>query len=432
MDDILQGTVLQPTTIFTIDGAADGNAHTYVLVSKCTNGSAGTILTGSFTYFGCPLIAPPTVTSSSIADATCPYNLTALVNALPIGITAEWHNLNNTLASSLVPNATQVTGGSYYVFAKNSNGCYSLPANVIVVCSATTACTAPQNLIVEAITGDFRVRFQSAAYPPPLQSYTVKRRLTADTDIPANYTTIGTPTWNLSESRWEILDTTGIDNTLYTYRATSNCTSSSPYADYIFANLTCPTLTLTPSQTSMAYSFTGVGGGVDKYQVSIYDSTGVTLIHTNTHVPAFTNPITGTFVYLTNGVTYKVRIKVFIGTYSYDCAFVASTTITTNNYTLSSSYNYAITSVTGTGVPSPALPTTGVNGTQVGHHTAMSGSFSITVTGAAVPVTAMYASVNGVTVSCVNISAGAGTYSLAITAAEADIVLISIINGTCS
>lgn len=327
LDDILKGSVISPTHQFTIAGAADGDTHTYKLISRCSNGSVGSIITDSFTYFGCPFVAAPTVIDANVEDATCPYDLTALVNTLPLGIAAEWHNLHNSSITSLVPDPTAVTGGTYYVYAKNSDGCYSTATQVILTCSTDTACSAPQGVLVESIIGGFRVRFQSATYPPPSNSYTVKRRLKSSPDVSGSYTTIGTPAWNSSVSRWEILDSTPSNNTLYVYRVISNCTSSSPYADYDFANITCPTVALTPADTSVSYSFTGVGGGVDKYEVRIYDSTGVTLIHTDTIVPAFSNPITGTFVYLTAGVVYTVKVRVYIGTYYKDCT--SQTTETT-------------------------------------------------------------------------------------------------------
>jgi hypothetical protein len=326
LDGVLQGTVLSPVETFTFIGAADGDAHTWTLVAKCTNGSVGNSLNGTFTYYGCPAIATPIVSLNSVPAADCPYDLTALVSGLAAGITAEWHNLNNTNTSSLVADPTNVSDGTYFVFGKDSNGCYSLPAQVIVVCTGATNCSAPQTLLVESITGGFRIRFQGAAFPPPLNSYTVKRRLTSDPDTSGSYTTIGTPTWNATVNRWEILDATPTPNTSYTYRAISNCTSTAPYMDYVFANISCPTLTLTPTEGSLAYSFTGVGGGIDKYEVKIYEADGTTLVHTDTIVPAFSNPITGTFLYLDSSTAYKVRVSPFIGTYYKDCPLVTSTT----------------------------------------------------------------------------------------------------------
>lgn len=339
LDNVFYGSVLYTELSYTFVGAADGEAHTYYIFPRCTNGAIGFGIGGSFTYFGCPTISAPTVTDSNVEDASCPYDLSALVNTLPLGITAEWHNLNNTLASSLVANPTLANGGVYYVFAKDSSGCYSLGTQVILTCSSATACTAPQNLLVESISSGFRVRFQGATYPPPSNSYTVKRRLKSSPDISGSYTTIGTPTWNLGVSKWEILDATASNNTLYVYRAISNCTSSAPYADYDFANISCPTVTLTPHNTSMGYSFTGVGGSVDKYEVSIYEADQVTLVHMDTVVPAFSSPITGTFVYLTSGVVYAVRVKVFIGTYSTTCGFQTSETSGGNTWTISYTNN---------------------------------------------------------------------------------------------
>lgn len=327
MDNILVGTVLSPELSFTIEGAADGTLHEYRLISKCSNGVMGNQLAGSFNYFGCPTIAAPTVSSNNVTE-DCPFDLTSLVAALPSPIIAEWHDEYNTNASSLVSDPTQASDGVYYVYGLDAaQGCYSaIATRVVLSCEGATSCSAPQTLLVQDITSGFKVSFQSAAYPPPGNSYTVKRRLKADPDVSGSYTTIGTPTWNATSARWEILDNTALDNTLYTYRAISNCASSAPYIGYDFANLSCPTLALTPADETMDYSFTGVGGSVDKYEVSIYESDQITLIHTDTIIPAFPNPITGTFIYLTAGTGYAVRIRVFIGTYYQDCLFITSTT----------------------------------------------------------------------------------------------------------
>lgn len=426
IDDVFAGTTLYPETTFKFIGAADGSMHSYKLYSKCTNGSLGNLLEGEFTYYGCPYLAMPTVSMTSITGATCPYDLTTLVSGLPMGVSQEWHTLNNTSLSTLVSDPAHAIGGSYYVFAKNSDGCYSQGVNVVLSCSAATNCSAPQTLIVDAITGGNRVRFQSAAYPPPSNSYTVKRRLKSDPDISGSYTTIGTPTFNATVSRWEILDAAPTDNTLYTYRAISNCTSSAPYIDYDFANINCPVVTLTPSDSSIDYSFTNSGGSIDKYEVRIYSSDGITLIHTDTRVPAFSSPITGTFIYLDGGTTYQVRPRVFIGTYYKDCGSTSATT--QYNYTLSGSYGLSIDSVTGTGVPT--LVPTGTSGNQHGHQTGMSGSYDITVSGTVYTTTKLDAYVNGVVVDCIAVTV-AGTYSLSITALETDIVLIAVDSGSC-
>ena len=430
-DGVFAGKVLEGVDTFTLVGAADGQTHQYVLLPVCANNKYGTSDTGSFIYVGCPSISAPVVSSNNVNGVACPYDLTTLTSAPPAGITYEWHTANNSSASSLVPDATNVSSGVYYAFAKDSNGCYSTATTVTLICEEASSCTAPQSLSVSNLLGcPFLVQFQSAAFPPPSNSYTVKRRLSADPDVDGSYTTIGSPTWDAGLARWIICDGTAATNTLYTYKAISNCGGSppaSPSTTYQYASITCPTLTLTPTDTTIGYSFAPSGGAIDKYEIKIYDATGTVLIHTDTKLPAFSNPTTGTFTYLSAGTTYKVRIRAYIGTYYTDCDFVTGVT-TSQNYRLSAAFNLSIDNVSGTGVP--ALASTGVNGHQDGHHTAMSGTYLIVVSGTVVTTTKLDIYKNGVIYACVAVPV-ANTYGIGITALETDVILISIDSGVC-
>jgi len=428
VDGILQGNVLIGVNTFTLVGFADGANHTYIILPKCSNGSYGTPAVGTFGFISCPFIQPPTLSASNV-NATCPFDLTSMVYpAPPLGITIEWHNQNNTLASSLVPDDENVSGGVYYAFAKDSAGCYSSAAALTVVC-ASDSCTAPQSMLVEDAGGGFKVSFLSANNPPPLNSYTVKRKAAADPDVDGSYTTIGTPTFNSSTNRWEITDGTASDNTLYTYKAQSNCSSSTPYVLYNFANIDCPSLTLTPDDDQIDYSFTGSGGEIDKYEVSLYDSTGAVLLEMQTIIPAFSNPITGTFTYLTADTQYKVRVVAYIGTYAKTCDFFTTTTTGTTNYTLQSAYNFSIDSVTGTGIPS--LPATGLNTTLTGTHTGISGTAQVTLSGSVVATTKLILFVNDVQIACQAVAA-AGVYSFpGLSILAADNVKFALNLGSC-
>lgn len=330
VDGVFLGNVLSTVSSFTVIGGADGDEHTYRLIAKCDNNKYGidsTAANGTFTLFACAQIEPPSVSSNNVNGVDCPYDLTALVDALPSGVTAEWHTANNTSASSLLGNPASVSSGSYWVFAKDDEGCYSIGINVIVVCDSESACTAPQTLFVSTITGGNLVQFQSAAFPPPLNSYTVKRRLASAPDISGSYTTIGTPAWNPSSMRWEILDATASNNVLYVYKAQSNCAdASTPNIQYTYANLVCPLVNLGAADDLVTYSFTNPGGGIDQIRVMIYDSTGTTLMETDTHLPAFSSPVSGTFMYLSEATTYQVRVRLYIGTYYKDCPLQAVTT----------------------------------------------------------------------------------------------------------
>lgn len=328
LDGVFKGRVLSSVQSFLLEDAADGAQHTWVLIPVCSNNKNGIAATDVFTYIGCPDITPPVVSSNNVND-TCPFDLTSLLSSPPLGITFEWHTQNNTNAASLMADPTNAVSGVYYVFAKDSNGCYSTATQVTLVCVEASSCSAPQSLLVSSSTGGFLVQFQSAVFAPPSNSYTVKRRLATDPDVDPSYTTIGTPSFNSSTNRWEILDATAVNNTLYVYKAISNCGGSppsTPSVSYTFANMICPTLTLTPTDTEIGYSFTHVGGEVNKYDIQLWDSTGTVLLSTNTHTPAFATPVTGSFTGLTVTTSYRVRVIVYIDTTTKTCAMVGTAT----------------------------------------------------------------------------------------------------------
>lgn len=319
LDGVLVGNYLSsaqdPTSnVFThvFSGAADGQEHEWILIPKCADGSSGTLVSGTFQFLGCPAVAPPALSSDAVSGA-CPYDLTALV---PVDnpFEVEWHNANNTNPGTLVSNPAAATGGTYYAFNKDENGCFSASARVTLICTEAASCTAPQNLTVGVFgANNFFVQFQSALYPPPGNSYTVLRRLASDPDVGGSYTTIGTPVWNASLSRWVIADLTAVDDTLYVYRAVSNCGETEPSVDFQYINVVCPALTLTPGEEDVDYEFVP-NAAADFITVQIYDTTGVVLIQQTVFSPAYSNPTTGSFIYLSPGTNYKVRIILdFVG-----------------------------------------------------------------------------------------------------------------------
>lgn len=308
-----------------IASAVHDTSRIYNLVPKCANGSIGTPSTGQINFTGKVFIAPPQIYTPNL-HGNCPYDLNTNILPLPLGVTTEWHTANNTSSETLVPDPSQALQGTYYLFAKDNNNFYSTGVQVTLVCEISGSCSAPQNLSVVPAFGGNIIQFQSAAYAPPGNSYTVKRRVKSDIDIAGNYTTIGTPVFNASASRWVINDATAVANVLYVYRAISNCGGTSPYIDFEFASIVCPTLTFTPKVREIDYRFTNSGGQIDKYEVSIYADDQFTIIHTNTHVPVFSNPITGMFLYLDPNKNYYVKVKAYIGNYVKDCGFVVAST----------------------------------------------------------------------------------------------------------
>lgn len=107
---------------------------------------------------------------------------------------------------------------------------------------------------------------------------------------------------------------------------------------------------------------------------------------------------------------------------------ISFTTANVFNYRLSASYAMSIDSVTGIGVPSPALGSTGINGTLFGYHTAMSSALAVTISGATVLGTSLRILKNSVVTDTVSIAAGPNVYNLANpSAVEADYVEIIIV-----
>lgn len=337
LDGVLQATILTsawPAILYSHQfvGAADGSQHTWLIVSKCSTGAIGQTETGTFQYLGCPelpatLLVEDDIGPDNVVTAPCVFDLTALVS-LSNPETAEWHTANNTLPGTLVSNPASVGGGTYYVFNKDGNGCFSPSTRITVNCESESSCTAPQNLEV-VVFGiyNFFVKFQSAAYPPPANSYTVKRRLESDPDVGGSYTTIGTPVWNATLNRWVIADVTAVDNTLYVYRAISNCGSTEPSVDFTYVHGVCPSMILYPTDTTVAYSFVPPGGTATALKVNIYDSSGTVTIHSDNYAAAFANPVEGLFEYLDPSTTYKVKIIISYGTEAaVECAMQTVTT----------------------------------------------------------------------------------------------------------
>lgn len=282
----------------------------------------------------CGDIDSPDLISDAVDDAVCPFDLTSWVSDPGAGFTIEWHTSNDTSSGTLVPDPTEVSTGIYYAFThETSTGCFSQPSTLEINCAEVDVCSEPLNLsvIASSDTTTF-ITFDSAIVPPP--SYLVKRRLASAADIPGNYITIGAPVFNGGTNKWEITDTTATSNVLYVYKAESQCADNShPFAVFTFGRLICPELTTSFDGTNIDYSFVPVGGGITKYEVKIYDSTGTTLIATNTHLPAFTNPTTGTFTGLTLSTEYLVKIVMFIGTFSKICPGVEQHT-NPDNYSI--------------------------------------------------------------------------------------------------
>ncbi len=109
------------------------------------------------------------------------------------------------------------------------------------------------------------------------------------------------------------------DNILYDFRIISNCRYGGPATSTIqkTINLTCPSVTLSSTTTTISYSFTNLSAYITSYIISLFDSSGTTLIGTQALDP--TGSLTGTFTGLIAGTTYNIQVKVIAGSYNKIC-----------------------------------------------------------------------------------------------------------------
>jgi hypothetical protein len=116
---------------------------------------------------------------------------------------------------------------------------------------------------------------------------------------------------------------TGLDsNLIYNFRIVTYCSGGTPAPSTILNKIyiICPTVTTTPTDTTIAYSFAEVGGDVDAYTVKLFNSAGNTEIASST--PTGTTTRTGTFTGLTASTSYKIRVVPSAGALTKtDCLF---------------------------------------------------------------------------------------------------------------
>lgn len=117
------------------------------------------------------------------------------------------------------------------------------------------------------------------------------------------------------------------DNLIYDFRIVTYCSGGTPAPSSTIQkiSITCPTVTTTTTDTTVAYSFSEVGGDVTSYLVKLYNSDGTTEVTTST--PTGTSTRTGTISGLSASTTYKLRVIPTAGTITKtDCAFKTVTT----------------------------------------------------------------------------------------------------------
>jgi hypothetical protein len=199
--------------------------------------------------------------------------------------------------------------------------------------------------------------------------------------------------------------------------------------------INCPTVTLTPDTTSIDYSFSDGGQGVDSWQIQLKQ--GGTLIDSDTFTAPFTNPLTGTFSGLTQNTDYEVYLVATEGAYTKTCGPTDVTTDTTYNFRLINSFSgSSVTAIAEDGssfltITGGSLPV-GYGETIEATHSGFTGAIQITVGGVFSQGNAVL-TVNGSFVECVNFEGVAGVHSFtSATYLNTDVIGVRLFPGECS
>lgn len=204
---------------------------------------------------------------------------------------------------------------------------------VYALCPGGTANSASTNFIVNttcptasglnvSIAGGTASMTWTAATGPNVSTQDVQYRLQGA----ASWTTHS----NVSSSTTNATITGLALNEIYEFRVVTICSVGGPTGSPIFTTteLTCPTLTLTPSNTSIQYQFSSVGGDVNQYVVELLNNTGTIVLQTKTENAPFASVITNTFTGLTNATNYQIRVTVKAGSFIKVCGVQAISTTT--------------------------------------------------------------------------------------------------------
>jgi len=119
-------------------------------------------------------------------------------------------------------------------------------------------------------------------------------------------------------------------NKIYNFQVINNCSigGPSPSTPVNAIEFTCPVVNLTTTDNSITYSFVSLGGDIDTYVVTLFDSTGNNVIQTKNMQAPFNSTITDAFNGLIANTSYQVQVQVKAGSYNKVCG---KQTITTPN-----------------------------------------------------------------------------------------------------
>jgi len=184
-----------------------------------------------------------------------------------------------------------------------------------------------------------KIKWDEAVNAPPQYQVVRFRKFTpADASQITSFTPIPS-----GEADYEFTDTAITEpiyyNKVWGYKIVSLCADEDdrPETEDEIAVMTCPEIvTLTPTDTTIDYSFHHLGADIDRYDVKLFDAGDVQVGTTQTKNPPFATPIVGGFSGLTGNTDYTVKIYPIIqGTaYTKECVNDVTTEPSDNGYSI--------------------------------------------------------------------------------------------------
>ncbi len=167
-------------------------------------------------------------------------------------------------------------------------------------------------------------------------------------DQSVEYRVLGITPWTIHSNVSAVTNSaiiTGLNsNEIYEFRVVSKCGYGNPVSSDIKEKIefTCPVVAIVDTTpTTVQYSFTHLGGSIDRYDVDILDS-GNSVVDSNVHTSP-SGTITGTFTGLSAATTYTIRVKPratgnLSTYYKNDCSTWSSDTIPFSTHWATNTY----------------------------------------------------------------------------------------------
>lgn len=262
---------------------------------------------------------------------SCPYIALNNPNISGSTLTSTWlssgTSFNVYIDGVVVPNMP--TSALTYTASNLSNGSHTV--EVVAVCNTgtpnrdsqtfliNTACPVPNQVSSNQVNGIAALTWvldSNANNGPEIVQYKLASvsNWTTATTLP-----IGSTSYSIS----------GLNqNRIYNFQVINNCSVGGPSPSTVLTSIeqTCPTVALGSTSNSVSYSFPNLGGDISSYVVTLFDSTGTTVIQTQTQNPPFASTITSPFNGLTANTAYQVQMVVNAGTFSKTCGAQTITT----------------------------------------------------------------------------------------------------------